>query len=89
MTQFKAPVFLSRVSLENKNETSVNFRRVTRFQQTNNVGMIASLTEHNKQKIPRIFSSLIFPYLISFSPTNTILYEVRNVLEWLKFSSSC
>jgi hypothetical protein len=63
----------------NKNETSINYRRVTRFQQTNNVRMIASLTERNRLKIPRIFSSLSFPQLKSSSlgATTSILLMFR------------
>jgi hypothetical protein len=37
--------------METKKGTSINYRNVTGFQQTNNVGMIASLTQHYKYKI--------------------------------------
>jgi hypothetical protein len=43
--------------------------------------MIAILTEHNKYKIPRKFSFLIFSHLISFVSTHTIFCEERIVVK--------
>ena len=61
-----------------RNETLINYRRVTRFQQTNNLAIIPSLIENNKYKISRNVSSVIFPHLISFAHTTNICRE-----EWI------
>jgi len=47
-----------------------------------NFGMFGSLTEHNKYKIPWIFSSLVFPLLISFAPTPTIYFLGAKCPTW-------
>ena len=59
-------------------ESSVSYRHEIIFQQTNDAGFCAGLSEHNKYRIPLIFFSLIFPQLMPFALTCNILYQGRN-----------
>jgi len=71
-------------------ESSVSYRHEIIFQQTNDAGFCAGLSEHNKYRIPLIFFSLIFPQLMPFALTCNILYQGRNfVPERVKISSCC
>jgi len=82
--------FLASFSFWIQIETTINYGLEISFQNTNDVGIFATLTEHMKSWIPQIFVSLTVPHLMSFVPTRNILREVRKCVNaWLKISSSC